>query len=324
MGTSVESQNALYPALAPFATGRLPVGARHVLHFEQCGNPHGFPVLVLHGGPGSHTRPEHRRFFDPRFYRVVLFDQRGCGRSAPLGDTQENTTRHLVQDIEALRGHLQIERMMLFGGSWGSTLALAYAAAHSDRVAGILLRGIFLASRAELDWYLEGLRNFVPQAWEALAQGASGGLLARYHELVNGQDERQALAAARRWVAYEEAVMELGAPERPAETTAPEAAAELPRARVQLHYLAHDCFLKPGELLSGLRGLAGVPALIVQGRLDMVCPPRAALEVAQLLPRGELRLVECGGHSAFGIDMAAALRRAADDMRGRIHESRAR
>ena len=325
MGTSsAESRDALYPALDPFAEGVLPVGVRHILHVEQCGNPCGFPVLVLHGGPGSHARPEHRRFFDPRFYRVVLFDQRGCGRSAPLGDTQENTTRHLVEDIEALRRHLQIGRMLLFGGSWGSTLALAYAAAHPENVAGMLLRGIFLASRAEVDWYLDGLRNFVPQAWEALSQGDSGGLLARYHELVNGQDERQALAAARRWVGYEEAVMELGASQRPTETMAPEPAAVLASARVQLHYLAHDCFLKAGELLSGLRGLGDVPALIVQGRLDMVCPPRAAVEAARLLPRSELRLVERGGHSAFGLDMAAALRRAADDMRERVDESRAR
>ena len=328
----IESQEtlhpALYPELDPFAAGRLPVGNRHVLHFEQCGNPRGFPALFLHGGPGSQTRPLHRRFFDPRFYRVVLFDQRGCGRSTPPGDTQENTTRDLVEDIEALRRHLEIERMMLFGGSWGSTLALAYGAAHPERVAGMLLRGIFLASRPEVDWYLDGLRNFVPQAWEALSQGESGSLLARYHALVNQQDEREALAAARRWVGYEEAVMDLGAPERPAETVGPESAtppsatpepaATLARARVQLHYLAHDCFLEPGELLAGLPRLADVPALIVQGRLDMVCPPRAAVELARLLPRSELRLVERGGHSVSGPEMAEALRRAADDMRARV------
>jgi proline iminopeptidase len=328
-----EDTDFLYPALDPFAAGRLPVGARHVLHFEQCGNPVGFPALFLHGGPGSRTLPAHRRFFDPRFYRVVLFDQRGCGRSTPPGGTEENTTRHLVEDIEALRRHLGVERMLLFGGSWGSTLALAYAAAHPQRVAGMVLRGIFLASRAEVDWYLDGLRRFVPEAWEAsfdsaqdrLAQGEDGGdLLARYHALVNRQDEREALAAARRWVGYEEAVMGLGAPDGPAGTAAPEPAAVLARARVQLHYLAHDCFLEPGELLSGLGRLAEAPALIVQGRLDMLCPPRAAFELARRLPRGELRLVERGGHSAFEPDMAQALRRAADDMRARVQESRLR
>ncbi len=303
---------------------QLPVGGGHTLHVEQCGNPRGFPALFLHGGPGSHTRPLNRRFFDPQFYRIVLFDQRGCGRSTPLGGTQENTIRHLVEDIEALRRHLGIERTMLFGGSWGSTLALAYATAYPQRVAGMVLRGIFLASRAELDWYLGGLRNFVPQAWERLAQGEGGSLLARYHALVNRQDEREALAAAQRWVGYEEAVMELGAPEISAGTAPPDPAAVLARARVQLHYLAHDCFLEPGELLSGVRRIGEVPALIVQGRLDMVCPPRAAFELVRQLPRCELRLVERGGHSAALPDMAQALRRAADDMRARIETHRMR
>ncbi|HXM82668.1 MAG TPA: prolyl aminopeptidase [Burkholderiales bacterium] len=311
------AEPALYPPLEPFAAQRLPVGGRHAIHFEQCGNPRGFPALFLHGGPGSHTRAPHRRFFDPQFYRVVLFDQRGCGRSTPLGCTEENTTRHLVEDIEALRSHLALERVMLFGGSWGATLALTYATAHPKRVAGMVLRGVFFGSRGEVDWYLGGLRSFVPEAWQTLAQGAGGDLLARYHALVNQHDERTALAAAQRWVGYEEAVMSLGAAQT-ATGTAQDPAAALARARVQLHYLVHDCFLEPGELASGLPRLADVPALIVQGRLDMVCPPRAAFELARLLPRGELRLVERGGHSASEPDLAQALRCAADDMRGRL------
>jgi proline iminopeptidase len=294
------------------------VGGRHAIHFEQCGNPRGVPAIFLHGGPGSHTRPVHRRFFDPQRYRVVLFDQRGCGQSTPAGATAENTTQHLVDDIEALRRHLELERALLFGGSWGCTLALAYAAAHPERVAALVLRGVFLASRAEIDWYLDGLRNFVPEAWEALARGQGGSsLLARYHELVNQEGDREALAAAQRWVGYEAAVMNLGAAGAAAAVTdAP--VAVLARARVQLHYLVHDCFLRPGELISGLARLWEVPALIVQGRLDMVCPPRAAIELARRLPRAELRLVEHGGHSASGRDMAEALRRATDDLRGRL------
>jgi proline iminopeptidase len=307
----------LYPELEPFAVQQLAVGGGHTIHIEECGDPRGFPALFLHGGPGSRTRAVHRRFFDPQFYRVVLFDQRGCGQSTPLGSTADNTTRHLVADIEAIRSHLGLDRVMLFGGSWGSTLALAYAVAHPDRVAGMVLRGIFFATRAEVDWYLDALRNFVPEAWEALAEGEGGSLPARYHGLVSGQDDRRALAAARRWVAYEEAIMSLDAGNKAAGP--PGGAADvLARARVQLHYLVHDCFLEPGELVSALGRLAAVPALIVQGRLDLVCPPRAAYELARRLPRAELRLVERGGHSATEPEIARALRRATDDMRARL------
>lgn len=307
----------LYPGLGPFAVQQLAVGDGHTIYVEECGDPQGFPAVFLHGGPGSRIRAVHRRFFDPQFYRVVLFDQRGCGQSTPLGRTADNTTRHLVADIEAIRSHLGLDRLMLFGGSWGSTLALAYGAAHPERVAGMVLRGVFLASRVEVDWYLDALRNFVPEAWEALAQGGDGSLLARYHGLVSDHDDQRALAAARRWVAYEDAIMGLDAGSK---AGGPAGGAEdvLARARIQLHYLVHDCFLEPGELASGLGRLAGVPALIVQGRLDMVCPPRAAYELARQLPRAELRLVERGGHSATEPEIARALRRATDDMRARL------
>lgn len=305
--------DALYPPLEPFAEQQLRVQGGHVLHVEQCGNPEGFPALFLHGGPGSRARPLHRRFFDPRFYRIVLFDQRGCGRSRPLGRTEDNTTPHLVEDIEALRSHLGAERVMLFGGSWGATLALAYATAHPQRVAAMVLRGVFLGSRGEVDWYLGGLGELLPQAWQGLAQGEGEDLLARYHALISRGDE----AAARRWVAYEEAVMALDSGSADVgDVEDPEAI--LARARVQLHYLAHDCFLEPGELLSGLERIGDTPALIVQGSRDRVCPPGAALEVAKRLPGAELRLVERGGHSAAAPEMAQALRRATDELRARL------
>ena len=293
----------LYPPLEPFAAQHLPVSGGHALYVEQSGNPHGFPALFLHGGPGSHTRPLHRRFFDPGSYRIVLVDQRGCGRSTPSGSTEHNTTRDLVEDIEALRCHLGLERMLLFGGSWGAALALAYAAAHPRRVAAMVLRGVFLGTRAEVDAYL-GLLDAAPQ-------------VKRYHALVNQPDERAAQAAALRWCAYEEAVMNLEVGER-AVDAAPDPAATLARARVQLHYLAHDCFLAPGELAAGLPRLAALPVLIVQGARDVVCPPRVAQELAAALPRAELRLVERGGHSAAAPEMARALRRATDDLRGRL------
>jgi proline iminopeptidase len=314
------AESTLYPALEPFAERQLPVGDGHAIHVEQSGNPRGFPAIFLHGGPGSQTRPLHRRFFDPEFYRIVLFDQRGCGRSVPLGRTEENTTRHLVEDIEALRGHLGLERVMLFGGSWGATLALAYASAYPQRVAAMVLRGVFLGTRAEVDWYLGGLGRLVPHAWQALAQGEGGDLLARYHALVNRHDE----AAAQRWVAYEDAVMSLDTGQRPAGGAAQDPAAALARARVQLHYLVHDCFLAPGELIPGLTRLAGIPVLIAQGARDVVCPPRAALELAERLPHAELRLVERGGHSGTAPEMAQALRRATDDLRQHLQGMRAR
>jgi proline iminopeptidase len=310
----------LYPALEPFAQQRLPVGGGHALYVEQSGNPRGFPAIFLHGGPGSHTRPLHRRFFDPRFYRIVLFDQRGCGRSTPLGSTAENTTRHLVEDIEALRKCLGLEQAMLFGGSWGATLALAYATAHPERVAAMVLRGVFLGTRGEVDWYLGGLGRLVPQAWQALAEGEGGDLVARYHGLVNQHDA----AAAQRWVAYEEAVMALDSGEPAAVRGDGDVEGVLARAQVQLHHLAHDCFLEPGALLSGLTGLGETPVLIVQGGRDRVCPPGAALELAERLPRAELRLIENGGHSALAPEMAQALRRATDDLRQHLQGTGAR
>jgi proline iminopeptidase len=298
------AESTLYPALEPFAVEQVAVGGGHTLHVEQSGNPSGFPAIFFHGGPGSHTRAFHRRFFDPQFYRMVLYDQRGCGRSIPLGCVQENTTGHLIEDIEAVRKRLGLERMLLFGGSWGATLALAYAAVHPQRVAAMVLRGVFLGTRAEVERYLKGM-------------GEGGDVLARYHALVNQLDEAAALAAAQRWIDYEDAVMRLGATGPDAGAT-PAPAAALARARVQLHYLVHDCFLEPGEILNSLTGLAQTPVLIVQGQRDRVCPPSAALALAERLPCAELRLIERGGHSAAEPAMAQALRRAADDLRGRL------
>jgi proline iminopeptidase len=315
MAALSSAEPALYPPLEPFAEEALPVGDGHALHVEQSGHPAGFPALFLHGGPGSRTRPLHRRFFDPQFYRIVLFDQRGCGRSTPPGRTEANTTRLLVADMERLREHLGLERMMLFGGSWGATLALAYAIAHPQRVAAMVLRGVFLGSRSEIDWYLAGLGKLAPQAWQALSQDQGGDVLARYQRLVAQDDE----AAARRWVAYEEAIMALDSRSTQAsEVEHPDADAVLQRARVQLHYLAHDCFLEPGALLSGASRLAGRPVLIVQGGRDLVCPPQAAQALAERLPGAELRVVPEGGHSATAPELAQALRRATDELRGRL------
>jgi proline iminopeptidase len=314
---------ALYPALEPRQRGHLEVGAGHRIYFETCGREGGVPALFLHGGPGSSSGAVHRRFFDPAFYRIVLFDQRGCGQSTPRGATEHNTTPDLLRDIEHLRAYLEVERWMLFGGSWGSTLALAYAQRHPQRVSGMVLRGLFLASRDEVDWFVHGLRRFVPEAAEALhanpAPGAAqGDLVARYAALLASADAQAALAAAQRWAAYENAVMAVG--ETEGSSAAPDAAGVLARVRVQLHYLAHDCFLAPGDLLGGMAGLHPLPAILVQGRRDLVCPPVTAYTLAGDWPRAQLRMVEDGGHSALHPAMTGALVRATDDMRQMLRE----
>jgi proline iminopeptidase len=283
------------------------------MYYEQSGMADGLPALFLHGGPGSSCNANHRRFFDPDFYRVVLFDQRGCGRSLPQGETQANTTPELVEDIERLRRHLGVTRWLLFGGSWGSTLALAYAQAHPEGVAGLVLRGLFLASREELRWFLEGLRHFLPEAWQSLTEGVprvgAAELVAAYHARVSAGDPD----AVRRWVAYENAVMAVG--EAPGSGPSGNDDALAACVRVQLHYLVNDCFLHPGALLQGLGLIAHLPAILVQGRRDLACPPVTAYVLKQAWPSLQLRIVEEGGHSGMHPAMSAALVRATEDMK---------
>ncbi len=305
----------LYPLVQPHHSESLSVSPVHSLYVEQSGNPDGYPVLFLHGGPGSQTRPEHRRYFDPKFYRAVLFDQRGCGRSTPAGCVEENTTWHLVEDIETIRRKLGVNKWLLFGGSWGSTLALAYATTFPQHVSGLILRGVFLASHAELDWFLNGLRAFIPEQWESLANGSGKDMVHRYHKDVNDDDPSIAAQAARRWVGYENSVMAIGAQSQPSVQF--DGSAVLPRARVQLHYLAADCFLRADELMERARAVQS-PAIIVQGRSDMVCPPVTAYELSKRLPAAQLRIIEQAGHAASGARLASALRQATDEMRERL------
>ena len=304
--------DALFPPLEPYASGWLDGTDGHRIWHEQSGNPRGAPVVFLHGGPGSSTNADHRRLFDPGFYRIVLLDQRGCGRSTPRGEIRANTTPDLLSDLERLRIELGVERWLLFGGSWGSTLALAYAQAHPEAVSGLVLRGLFLASDDEVSWFVTGLRRFLPEAWNAFASAGDdqscAGLLRHYHERVAMDD----VAAAGRWNAWESAVMAVGeAP--PASPVAD--MATLTRVRIQLHYLVNGCFLAPGRLLRGLERLVGLPALLVQGRRDLVCPPSTAYTVARQWPGAQLRMVEEGGHSSAHPAMARALVQATQDMR---------
>jgi proline iminopeptidase len=300
----------LFPEISPFETGVLPLSGGHVMYWEQVGNPAGMPVLFLHGGPGAGAGTVHRRFFDPEHWRVVLFDQRGAGRSRPLGGLVDNTTPHLVADIERLRVHLGIERWLLFGGSWGSTLALAYAQAHPERVAGCVLRGIFLGRPAEIDWFLHGLAAVFPEAHAAFAgflpEAERGDLLNAYLRRLTDPDPAVHLPAAHAWSLYESSCSTLLPNPDSARAFASDRSA-LGLARIEAHYFAHGLFLPPGGLLAGMDRIAHMPAEIIQGRYDMICPARSAFDLAAAWPSARLTVVPDAGHSALEPGIRRAL-----------------
>ncbi len=302
--------DSLFPEIEPYAHGLLEVTGGHRIYYEECGNHAGQPVLFLHGGPGSGCNPGHRRFFDPRHYRIILFDQRGCGRSLPFAELRENTTASLIADIERLRAMLKIERWLLFGGSWGSTLALAYAEAHPQAASGLILRGIFLGNKQELDWYCYGLKIFAPEAWsrfsEFVPEERRNDIFDFYYHAIHQPDARMALAAARAWNAYESELMKLGELQQEAK---PGLADEevLGRARVQTHYLFNCCFLSENQLVLGLARIRRLPASIVHGRFDMVCPVATAYTLHNAWPEARFTVVENAGHSASTPALAAAL-----------------
>ena len=310
----------LWPDIAPYDSGYLPVDSVHAIYYEQVGNPRGRPVLFLHGGPGAGAGAVHRRFFDPIAFRVVLFDQRGAGRSRPLGQTAGNTTPDLVADIEQLRAHLGIGSWLLFGGSWGSTLAIAYAQAHPARVAGAVLRGIFLGSPREVDWFLYGLARFFPDAWAAFAGHVApeerGDLLAAYHARLSSPDPAVHMPAARAWSLYEGSCSTL-LPSPEAVVSFAEDRTALGLARIEAHYFRNGSFLPDGGLVAGMGRIAHIPAEIVQGRYDMICPPETASALAMRWPAARLSIVPDAGHSAIEPGIRAALLRALDQFRRR-------
>jgi proline iminopeptidase len=303
------TESIIFPALEPYATDWLWVSPLHQICYEQCGNPAGVPIVVLHGGPGSGCSPNQRRFFDPAFYRIVLFDQRGCGRSLPAGCVEDNTTHDLVEDIEHLRQHLGISKWIVFGGSWGSTLALAYALRHPDRVPGLILRGIFLARPQELDWFLHEVNRFYPESWNQLVspltQEERKDILGSFWRRIFNVSPEAAAASARHWNNYEASIMTL----LPAEPSPNQPTDEVmvSRARVQLHYLINACFLSASPLLAEIDRIRHIPGIIIQGRYDMVCPPTTAVELHQAWPEAEFHLVPDAGHAAFEPGIAAAL-----------------
>lgn len=300
----------LFPPTEAYESGMLPVDARHTIYWEQSGNPRGRPIVFLHGGPGAGASPDHRRFFDPKHYRIVIFDQRGAGRSTPLGDTQDNTTGHLVADMELLRETLGIERWHLFGGSWGSTLALAYAQAHPERVSALLLRGVFLCRPQEIDWFLYGMRTYFPEVWARfhgfIPEGERDDLLGAYYRRLMDPDPDVHLPAARAWSTYEGACSTLmPSPETVAAFGEDRMALGL--ARIEAHYFVNKIFLPEGALLARAERLKRVPGAIVQGRYDTVCPPMTAYDLHQAWPNASFRVIPDAGHSAMEPGIRRAL-----------------
>jgi proline iminopeptidase len=308
----------LFPPIEPYATGLLRVEAPHVLYWEQSGNPHGTPVAFLHGGPGAGATPTHRRFFDPQHYRIIIFDQRGAGRSTPLGSLADNTTAHLVVDMEALRRHLGIERWVLFGGSWGSTLALAYAEAHPERCLGLVLRGVFLCRRAEVDWFLYGIRTVFPEAWRAfsgfLPESERTDLLEAYHRRLTNPDPAVHMPAARAWSTYEGACSTL-LPSPDTVAAFGEDRMALGLARIEAHYFRNNVVAPKDDLVRRIDAIRRLPAIIVQGRYDMVCPIASADELARAWPEAEYVIVPDAGHSAMEPGIRARLIAATEKLR---------
>ena len=332
-------ERPLFPPLDAYATGMLDVGAPHRLYWEQSGNPKGVPVIFLHGGPGAGTAPAYRRFFDPECYRIILFDQRGAGRSTPEAELADNTTAHLVADIEALRVHLRVERWIIFGGSWGSTLALAYGESYPERCIAFILRGVFLFSEAEVEWFVgdctqsqeiggrengrgNGMGWFFPEAHRAFAAHIPADeqheLLRAYYRRLTDPDPAIHKPAAAAWCAYENACSRLI---HAARTGRHDVGADqyyvgaLSMARIEAHYMIHGGFLKPDQLINGLGVLAKHPAVIVQGRYDMVCPIATADRLARAWSGAQYRVVADAGNSSMEPGIRAALVKATEDFK---------
>ena len=292
----------LFPPIEPYREGMLKVSPLHTLHFEECGNPRGKPLIFLHGGPGGGIDRAHRRYFNPRKWRVVLFDQRGCGKSRPHAELRQNTTWDLVSDIEKLREHLQIEKWVVFGGSWGSTLSLAYSETHPERCKGIVLRGIFLLRRKELLWfYQEGASYVFPDAWEEylkpIPPRERGDFMRAYYKRLTGRDRKTRLEAARAWSIWEATTSKLRTDPKVVQEFGESRFAES-FARIECHYFVNKGFLKrESQLLDDVQRIRRIPGVIVQGRYDMVCPMISAWELHRAWPEAKLIVVPDAGHS---------------------------
>jgi len=302
----------LYPELDILEKRTIKVDDLHEIYYEICGNAEGEPVVFLHGGPGSGCNPAQRRFFDPSYYKIILIDQRGCGRSNPLGEIENNTTDDLVNDIDLIRQQLNIQKWLVFGGSWGSTLALAYAIKHTAHVSGLILRGIFLSRPSELNWFLGEVKTFYPEPWQKLCESVpehlKGNPLAYYKELIFSDNESVAIPAAIRWNTFEGSIMTLLPRPDASDENSINGQIELARARVQIHYIENNCFIGERDMITEAKNhLQHIPTVIVQGRYDMVCPPITAWELSQAMPHAEFHMIADAGHSAMESGTTSAL-----------------
>jgi proline iminopeptidase len=312
----------LYPDIQPYATQRLAVDSLHVLHVEECGNPEGVPVLLVHGGPGAGIEPYHRRFLDPNVYRMVLFDQRGAGRSTPHASLESNTTQHLLADLELLREHLGINRWLLLGGSWGSALSLLYAESHPQRVLGLILRGTFLCRPREIRWfYQDGAGRVFPEYWQEflapIPEEERHDLLAAHYRRLIGDDEVARMACAKAWSLWEGRAATLGRNTHVMEFFAsPHNAVAL--ARIEAHYFINNAFLEPDQILRDAHRLRGMPGVIVHGRYDMICPLESAFDLQRAWPDARLEIIPEAGHSASEPGIVNALVLAGIEMAERV------
>jgi proline iminopeptidase len=312
---------SFYPEIEPYASGHLDVGDGHVIYWERAGTPGAKPAVFLHGGPGGGIAPVHRRLFDPALYDVTLFDQRGCGRSTPHAGIEANTTWHLVADIERLREMAGVERWLVFGGSWGSTLALAYAETHPERVSELVLRGIYTVTRAELDWYYQfGVSEMFPDKWEAFVapvpEAERGDLIGAYRRILTGNDRDKQIEAARAWSRWEGSTITL-LPDPDLTDQFGEADYALAFARLENHYFVHGCWMDEGQLIRDAHRIKDIPGVIIHGRYDMPCPARYAWQLHKAWPKADFHLVEGAGHAYSEPGILDRLIRATDRFAGK-------
>jgi proline iminopeptidase len=309
---------SLYPDIQPYKVHQIKVDELHVLYVEESGNPDGIPVLFVHGGPGAGCEAYHRCFFDPDLYRIILFDQRGSGRSTPHAELEGNTTQNLVADMETIREELSINRWVLFGGSWGSTLSLVYAQTHVDRVMGLILRGIFLCRKKEIDWfYQEGADRIFPDYWQdfiaPIAEAERDDLLSAYYQRLTSENEIARMQAAKAWSIWEGRTATLKPNKNVIEHFA-SAHTALSLARIECHYFTNNTFLEENQILNNAKILQNIPGTIVQGRYDLICPLQSAWDLHQAWPKSELKIIADAGHSATEPGTINALVYATDNM----------